>query len=95
MPSARPSNYQSLDQKIFELLDDTWRTAAEVRRLLGVGSAFDVAQSLDRLWEVRRIEKDAVLAVAGGGRKGGGGELHFVRFRRKREAKTLPDSVTP
>jgi hypothetical protein len=95
MPSARPSSYQSFDQKIFELLDDTWRTAAAVRRLFGSGSAFDVAQALDRLWEVGRIEKDAVLAVAGAGRKGGGGELHFVRFKRKQEAKTMPDSVTP
>ena len=33
----RPS--QSLDKRIFELLDDTWRTVGDIRRLLGGGTA--------------------------------------------------------
>ena len=57
----RPS--QSPDERIFELLDDTWRTVGDIRRLLGGGSALGVAQALDRLWEVGRIEKDAVPAI--------------------------------
>jgi hypothetical protein len=83
MPSARSSSTQSFDQKVFELLDDTWRTAAEVRRLLGGGNKLDVAQALDRLSEVGRIEKDAVPAVVGVARKGGGGELHFPEIPTK------------
>jgi hypothetical protein len=89
----RPS--QSLDKRIFELLDDTWRTVGDIRRLLGGGSALDVAQALDRLWEVERIEKHAVPAIDSVGRRGGGGELHFLKFRRKQEGDRTLDSTAP
>jgi hypothetical protein len=87
MPSRRISCSQSFDEKVFELLDDSWRTVAEVRRLLGVSQALGVARALDRLWEAGRIEKDAVDIVGSAGRKGGGGELRFLKLRRKRETE--------
>ena len=89
----RPS--QSLDERIFELLDDTWRTVGDIRRLLGGGSALDVAQALDRLWEVGRIEKDAVPAIDRVGRRGGGGDLRFLKFRRMREVDRTLGSAAP
>ena len=86
---------QSLDERIFELVDDTWQTVGDIRRLLGGGSAFGVAQALDRLWEVGRIEKDAVPAIDSVGRRGGGGDLRFLKFRRKRELDRALGSAAP
>ena len=93
MTSRQISPSQSLDERIFELLDDTWRTVGDIRRLLGGGTALDVAQALHRLWEVGRIEKHAVPAIDSVGRRGGGGELHFLKFRRKQEEDRTPDSA--
>ena len=89
----RPS--QSLDERIFELLDDTWRTVGDIRRLLGGGTALDVAQALHRLWEAGRIEKHAVPAIDSAGRRGGGGELRFLKFRRRQEWDRTLDSTAP
>ena len=62
---------QSLDEKIFELRDDSWRAVGEIRRLLGGGEALDVAMALDRLWKAGRIEKGDAHIIVGAGRKGG------------------------
>jgi hypothetical protein len=62
---------QSLDEKIFELRDDSWRAVGEIRRLLGGGEALDVAMALDRVWKTGRIEKDDAHIIVGAGRKGG------------------------
>jgi len=82
MTSRRISSSQSVDEKIFELLDDSWRTAGEIHRLLGGGEALGVAVALDRLWKAGRIEKYDARIIVGAGRKGGGGELRFLKFRR-------------
>ena len=95
MTSRQINPAQSLDERIFELLDDTWRTVGDVRRGLGGGTALRVAQALDRLWAVGRIEKDAVPAIDGAGRRGGGGELRFLKFRRKQEVDRTLDSAAP
>jgi hypothetical protein len=84
MPSARTGPSQSFDEKIFELLDESWRTVGEVRRLLGGGEALGVALALDRLCEAGLVEKDAARILVSVRRKGGGGELRFLKFRRKR-----------
>jgi hypothetical protein len=82
MRPRRSSTSRSFDEKIFELLDGSWRTAGEIRRLLGGGEALIVAMTLDRLWKAGRIEKDDGRIIVGPGRKGGGGELRFLKFRR-------------
>ena len=82
MPSKRISSSRSFDERIFELLDDSWRTVGEIRRLLGGGRALGVAMALDRLCKAGRIEKDDARVIVGTGRKGGGGELRFLKFRR-------------
>jgi hypothetical protein len=95
MPSKPTSSSQSLDERILELLDDSWRTVGEIRRLLGAGEALDIARALDRLWEARRIEKGAIATIVSSGRRGGGGELRFLKFRRKQDAKNAPGSAAP
>lgn len=92
MESRRISSSQFFDEKIFKLLDDSWRTVGEIRRLLGGGEALDVAVALDRLWKAARIEKDDAHIIVGAGRKGGGGQLRFLKFRRKREVYGALDS---
>jgi len=82
MRSRRTSTSRSFDEKIFELLDGSWRTVGEIRRLLGGGEALVVAMALDRLWKAGRIEKDDGHILVGAGRKGGGGALRFLKFRR-------------
>jgi hypothetical protein len=47
------------------------------------------------LSEAGRIEKDAAPAVVGVARRGGGGELHFLKFRRRLETETMPDCAAP
>jgi hypothetical protein len=81
MASRRISSSQSFDGKIFEPLDDSWRTVGEIRRLLGGGEAFDVAMALDRLWKAGRIEKDDAHIIVGAGRKGGGGKLSLSQMQ--------------
>ena len=77
----------SFDEKVLRLLSDTWSTVGEVRRRLGSGDSFSVAQALERLSEAGRIEKEvAYTIVVAPARKGGGSELRFLKFRRKREA---------
>jgi hypothetical protein len=80
---------------ILELLDDSWRTVGEIRRLLDAGEALDITRALDRLWEARRIEKGAITTIVSSGRRGGGGELRFPKFRRKQDAKNAPASAAP
>src|SRR5580692_2921408 len=82
MRSRRTSTSRSFDKKIFELLDGSWRTVGEIRRLLGGGEALVVAMALDRLWKAGPIEKDDGHTIVGAGRKGGGGELRFLKFKR-------------
>ena len=91
MPSRRTSSCQSFDEKILTRLDGSWRTVGEIGRLLGVGKALDVAIALDRLWKAERIEKDDARVIVGAGRKGGGGKLRFLRFRRTRKANAALD----
>jgi|GEM_PF-4304717 len=83
MRPTRSSASRSFDEKIFELLDGSWRTVGEIHRLLGGGEAPVAAMTLDRLWKAGRIEKDDGHIIVGPGRKGGGGELRFLKFRRK------------
>ena len=85
MTSRRISSSQSVDEKIFELLDDSWRTVGEIHRLLGGGEALGVAMALDRPCKAGRIEKDNACVIVGTRRKGGG-ELRFLKFRRGRES---------
>jgi hypothetical protein len=85
MPTSKTSSLQSFDERVFELLDGSWRAVGEVRRLLGRGEALSVAMALDRLWEAGRIDKDTAHVVVGAARKGGGGELGFLKFRRKQD----------
>jgi hypothetical protein len=82
----RTSSFSSFDDKIFELLDDSWRTVGEIRRLHGRGRALDVAKAIDRLWMAGRIEKDDANVIVGAGRKDGGSELRILRFRRTKGA---------
>jgi hypothetical protein len=89
MPSKPTRSSQSLDDKILEILDDSWRTVGEIRRLLGAGEALDIANSLDRLWEAQRIEKGAINTIVSSGRRGGGGKLRFLKFRRKQDTKNV------
>jgi hypothetical protein len=85
MPLKQISSSQSFDERIFELLDDSWRTVGEIHRLLGGGGALGVAMALDRLCKAGRIEKDNACVIVGTRRKGGG-ELRFLKFRRGRES---------
>jgi len=47
------------------------------------------------VWEARRIEKGAITAIVSSGRRGGGGELRFLKFRRKQDTKNAPGSAAP
>ena len=82
MPSKRISSSRSFDERIFELLDGSWRTLGEIRRSLGGGEALRVAMALDRLCKAGRVDKDGVQVIVGTRRKGGGGELRLLKFRR-------------
>jgi len=93
MASGRINSSQSFDERICELLDDSWRTVGEIRRLLGSGEALEVAMAPDRLCKAGRIEKDDAHIIVGAGRKGGGGKLSFLKFRRKRKADGALDST--
>jgi hypothetical protein len=53
-----------------------------------------VALALDRLCEAGLVEKDAVRILVSARRKGGGGELRFLKFRRKR-SDGAPNATTP
>jgi hypothetical protein len=57
-----------------------------VRRRLGSGDSLSVAQALERLSEAGYIEKEVAYTIVAPARKGGGSELRFLKFRRKREA---------
>jgi hypothetical protein len=95
MPSKPTSFSRSLDEKVLELLDDSWRTVGEIHRRLGAGEALSVAKALDRLWEAQRIEKDAVNTIVSSGRRGGGGQLRFLKFRRKQNTENAQSSPVP
>ncbi|WP_377830990.1 hypothetical protein ACFKHW_40120 (plasmid) [Bradyrhizobium lupini] len=87
------SSLRSLDEKILKVLDDSWRTVGEIHRLVGAGEALEVARALNRLWEVHRIEKDVVTTIVRSGRRGGGGELRFVKFRRRQHTENASTPV--
>jgi hypothetical protein len=76
----------SFDEKVLQLLSDTWSTLGEVRRRLGSGDSLSVAQALERLSEAGCIEKEVAYTIVAPARKGAGSELRFLKFRRKREA---------
>ena len=76
----------SFDEKVLKVLSDTWSSVGDVRRGLGGGELHRVAQALERLSEAGRIEKEVAHTIVAPARKGGGGELRFLKFRRKRQA---------
>ena len=53
----------SFDEKVLKLLNDTWSTVGEVRRRLGGGDAFSVAQALERLSKTGRVEKEVTYTI--------------------------------
>lgn len=66
--TASPHGYA---RDIISALDGTWRTAGQIRQLLGYGQLFEVANCLEKLWRLGLIEQDAQDIGIGAKRKGG------------------------
>ena len=79
------------DEKIFQAIDEAWRSIADIRDRLGGGQALVIAMGLERLWKAQRIERAPVRMIIESGRKGGGGDLGILRFRRKSSAANARD----
>ena len=71
-----------LDEKLAELLDSEWQTAAQIQRLSG-GETLAVAISLDRLWQAGFIEREMLEIGIGAKRKSGGAQFRRIRYRQK------------
>lgn len=71
----------TLDDRLVELVEREWQTAAQLQRLCG-GETLEVAKALDRLWEAGRIERDAQDIGLGTARRSGGAQLRRIRYRR-------------
>jgi hypothetical protein len=72
-----------LDQRILSSLDNAWRTAGQVQRLLGYGRILEVAKSLERLWRAGLVEGYAEAIDIGVRRKRGGEEFRLQFYRQK------------
>jgi hypothetical protein len=72
-----------LDQRVLSSLDNAWRTAGQVQRLLGYGKILEIANSLERLWRAGVVEGYAKAIDIGVRRKGGREEFRLQFYRQK------------
>lgn len=86
--TASPDGYA---RDIIAALDGTWRTAGQIRHLLGYGQVLEVANCLERLWRLGLIEQDAQAIGIGAKRKGGGEEFRMRKYRQRQRTRASED----